>query len=75
MKTEVTTVTYTCDVCGAIRVDSPWPLDGSVRLRHGLQDWQGAVVAGYDHTWQICDRCVGRVREAINELATLKEAP
>jgi hypothetical protein len=73
MKTSVTVVTYTCDLCGAQKVGATWTLDGHVRLRHGLQDWQGSVVAGYDHTWQLCDRCVGRVRDAIDALKVPEE--
>ena len=73
MKTTVTTVTYTCDLCLAIRQETGWPLDGYLRFKHGLQDFQGSVVAGYEREWQLCDNCVNRVRDAINNLTRPEE--
>lgn len=58
--------TYICDRCGKEQEGS-FRLSGTLTLRHGLQDFQGAVVAGYNRTWELCDACLSQAR---TDLAT-----
>lgn len=63
-ESSVTTTTYTCDRCGA-QSEKPFPLKGRVQVTHDLLDYQGAAVAGFNRTLDLCRDCLTTALEFI----------
>lgn len=61
---EVTTKTYVCDRCH-VESANPFKSRGRVRITHNLHDFQGGAVAGIDDSYDLCEVCLGIVKEAM----------